>query len=73
MSLYEVNLRRLKKEVATLKAQLGDVEAPVEEKADDADTIPDEQITIVEGLEADEKPASRSDKLRMIETLLKKN
>lgn len=73
VSLYEVNLRRLKKEVATLKAQLGDVEAPVEEKADDADTIPDEQITIDEGLEADEKPASRSDKLRMIETLLKKN
>ena len=73
VSLYEVNLRRLKNEVATLKAQLGDAEAPAEEKADDADEIPDEQITIDEGLEADDKPASRSDKLRMIESLLKKN
>ena len=73
VSLYEVNLRRLKNEVASLKAQLGEAEAPVEEKADDADEIPDEQITIDEGMEQDEKPASRSDKLRMIESLLKKN
>ncbi|MBR4932942.1 MAG: cell division protein ZapA [Clostridia bacterium] len=74
VSLYEVNLRRLKNEVASLKAQLGETETPAEEKADDTvDAIPDEQITIDEGMEQDEKPASRSDKLRMIESLLKKN
>ncbi len=77
VSLYDVNLRRLKKEVATLKAQLGAAEVSAEEKADVADEIPDEQITIDEGMEADDKsddkPTSRSDKLRMIESLLKKN
>ncbi len=73
VSLYEVNLRRLKNEVAALKAQLGDAEAPAEEKAEETEVIPDEQITIDEGMASDEKPSSRSDKLRMIESLLKKN
>lgn len=73
VSLYEVNIRRLKNEVASLKAQLGDADAPAATLEDDADIIPDEQITIDAGIDAEEKPASRSDKLRMIESLLKKN
>ena len=80
VSLYEVNLRRLKNEVASLKKQLaecGDAAPAVEENEADADvpTIPDEQITIDEVIGEAEEPRSdsRSDKLRMIESLLKKN
>lgn len=71
VSLYEVNLRRLKKEVATLKAQLG--EAAPESESDEF-TIPDEQMKLDECQPIpEEKPSSRSDKLRAIENLLKKN
>ena len=76
VSLYEVNLRRLKAEVASLKSKLGSLEAPEQaEEESTFDEIPDEQITIDDGFDApeEEKPASRSDKLRMIESLLKKN
>ena len=77
VSLYEVNLRRLKNEVNSLKKKLADVgdTASAEEATDiDADVpaIPDEQITIDEVI-SEEKSDSRSDKLRMIESLLKKN
>ncbi len=76
VSLYEVNLRRLKAEVASLKGKLGSMEEAASPAEDESiPEIPDEQITIEEGFAADteEKPASRSDKLRMIESLLKKN
>lgn len=79
VSLYEVNLRRLKNEVASLKKQLGDAEAPsvsVESEEDAAvPTIPDDQITIDEVISEKSEPASdsRSEKLKMIESLLKKS
>lgn len=75
VSLYEVNLRRLKNEVATLKQKLGDSAAAESEDEDDTPVIPDEQMTIEENISApaEEKYDSRSDKLRMIESLLKKN
>lgn len=73
VSLYEVNLRRLKNEVASLKAQLGDTASSAEEKVEETEVLPDEQMTIDEGMGSDERTASRSDKLRMIENLLKKN
>ena len=76
VSLYEVNLRRLKNEVASLKSQLGEADAKEPEVTEDeADAVSDDQISIEESITSadDEKPASRSDKLRMIESLLKKN
>ena len=80
VSLYEVNLRRLKNEVNSLKKQLaecGETAPAAEESESDADipTIPDEQITIDEVIGESEEPKSdsRSDKLKMIESLLKKN
>ena len=78
VSLYEVNLRRLKNEVNSLKKKLAengaDDAAAVEESPADAEvpTIPDEQITIDEVI-SDGSGDSRGDKLRMIESLLKRN
>ena len=77
VSLYEVNLRRLKNEVNSLKKKLAEngevvpAEAAAEEDAD-IPVIPDEQITIDEVI-SEGKSDSRSDKIRMIESLLKKN
>ncbi len=63
VSLYEVNLRRLKNEVTALKNKLG--EAPAEETpAEEEAAVADEQIKI-------EAP-TRDDKLRQIESLLRK-
>ena len=71
VSLYEVNLRRLKNEVASLKKQLGDAAEVQAEAAEEI--IPDEQMTIDENFPKEAEHATRSDKLRMIESLLKKN
>lgn len=70
VSLYDVNLRRLKNEVAALKEKLGETEeAPAE--AEEAVDSADEQMSIEENIAPE--PSSRADKLRMIESLLKKN
>ena len=62
VSLYEVNLRRLKSEVTALKNKLGEG-APAEEASAEEDSpVADEQIKI-------EAP-TRDDKLRQIESLL---
>lgn len=76
VSLYDVNMRRLKEEIAELKRRLGDDEAPAGKKVNVP--LPDEQIRIDTSAEVTESaPAasdgSRADKLKMIEALLKKD
>ena len=76
VSLYDVNMRRLKEEIAELKRRLGDDEAPAGKKVNVP--LPDEQIRIDTSAEVIESaPAasdgSRADKLKMIEALLKKD
>ena len=78
VSLYEVNLRRLKNEVSSLKKKLAESgetlpAAQLPDEDPNVPTIPDEQITIDEVLDEPKAGDTRSDKLRMIESLLKKN
>lgn len=74
VSLYEVNLRRLKNEVASLKKKLGEG-AEAEPQSEEVQVeLPDEQMSIEENIAAnEEKTDSRAEKLRKIESLLKKN
>lgn len=71
VSLYEVNLRRLKNEVASLKEKLGEAEAAEEAPVEEAPEEANEQMSIEENIAPE--PSSRADKLRMIESLLKRN
>ena len=76
VSLYDVNMRRLKEEVAELKARLGESDPAPAKKVNVP--LPDEQITIDTTAEAAEPaptPAEggKADKLKMIEALLKKD
>lgn len=73
VSLYEVNMRRLKEDVASLKARLGESD---ENKAPAARPL-SEQITMDEDSSADaaEEEAAeegRENKLKMIESLLRR-
>lgn len=77
VSLYDVNMRRLKEEVAELKARLGEEEPAKAKKI--TVPAPDEQITIDAAPEqtasepAPKEESAKADKLRMIEALLKKD
>lgn len=76
VSLYDVNMRRLKEEIAELKSRLGESDTPVKRTVKPLS----EQITMDEenedNAETSEAPAAekgdREDKLRMIESLLKR-
>ncbi len=72
VSLYDVNMRRLKEEIAELKARLGDTEPAKKVTVKPVS----EQITMDEepAAEAEAAPAEtdREDKLKMIESLLKR-
>lgn len=75
VSLYDVNTRRLKEEIAKLKSRLGELEG--EQKAEEsADVRPlGAQITIEESspeMQAESDKESRDSKLRMIEALLRR-
>lgn len=76
VSLYDVNMRRLKEEISELKRRLGEEEAPAAKKINVP--LPDEQIKIdtsADSVESAAAPAdnARADKLKMIEALLKKD
>lgn len=73
VSLYEVNMRRLKEDVASLKARLGESD---ENKAPAARPL-SEQITMDEdssadGAEGTPAEEGRENKLKMIESLLRR-
>ena len=73
VSLYEVNMRRLKEDVASLKARLGESD---ENKAPAARLL-SEQITMDEdssadGAEGTPAEEGRENKLKMIESLLRR-
>lgn len=73
VSLYEVNMRRLKEDVASLKARLGESD---ENKAPAARPL-SEQITMDEdsssdGTEEQAAEDGRENKLKMIESLLRR-
>lgn len=71
ISLYDVNNRRLKEEIAALKERLGVKEEalPTENAEATTDADGDAQLTMDDGAGAD---ASRDGKLRMIEALLRR-
>lgn len=77
VSLYDVNMRRLKEEIAELKARLGEDDAPAVKKAAkplSAQITMDEEPSEAAEKAAESSPAenAREDKLKMIESLLKR-
>lgn len=79
VSLYDVNTRRLKEEIARLRARLGELEGDTsiksEPSAAPAERPLDAQMTIEESspeLRAESDEESRDSKLRLIEALLRR-
>lgn len=77
VSLYDVNMRRLKDEIAELKARLGEDDAPAVKKAAkplSAQITMDEEPaeTADNNAESASAESGREDKLKMIESLLKR-
>lgn len=77
VSLYDVNMRRLKEEIAELKSRLGESDTPVKRTVKPLseqitmDEENEESAEATESAPAEEK-GDREDKLRMIESLLKR-
>lgn len=76
VSLYDVNMRRLKEEIAELRSRLGEDDTPVKKasKPVSAQITMDEEPSEAAEKAAEPAPAEdgRADKLKMIESLLKR-
>lgn len=72
VSLYDVNMRRLKEEIADLKSRLGESDTPKKaatKSVSEQITMDDEPTPVEEAAPAE---TAREDKLKMIESLLKR-